>query len=202
VIEWVRKLRLRRGHPRPIAFSQFLEGDLPPRDRVELETHVRDCLECRRLLRSLSDTIEALGSLGESESSPSGLADSVIAALRASSPSEEVATRRSSGLGAPQLAIVRNAVAPTGTPAVAPRQPRRLRALLRYCLRRPQLRLTVPIAVGVGTVLSFVNQGGMLMAGRIDLGMCAVCGLNFVVPFVALNIVLVTVGRVRLRRRV
>ncbi len=62
------------------------------------------------------------------------------------------------------------------------------RAALRYCLQRAQLRLTLPIALLAGVVLSLINQGGILMDGRIDLAMCAMCAMNFLVPFVALNV--------------
>jgi hypothetical protein len=53
--------------------------------------------------------------------------------------------------------------------------------------------------VVVGVALTF---GIMLLDGQTDVGMCTLYGLNFVLPFVALNILLVAAGRISLRRRV
>jgi hypothetical protein len=52
-----------------------------------------------------------------------------------------------------------------------------------------------------GVVLSFVNMGGMLMHGKIDLGVCLSCAMDFLVPFVALNLGLLLLARVPGRRR-
>ena len=46
----------------------------------------------------------------------------------------------------------------------------------------------MPIALVAGAVLSMVNMGGMLMHGRIDLGVCVSCAIDFLVPFLALNL--------------
>jgi hypothetical protein len=69
------------------------------------------------------------------------------------------------------------------------------RAAIRYCLQRSQLRLTVPTGLLVGAALTLVNQGGMLLHGGIDVGMCAICSLDFLLPFVALNVALVAASR-------
>jgi len=79
-------------------------------------------------------------------------------------------------------------------------------AALRYCFQRAQLRLTLPIALLAGVVLSLINQGGILMDGRIDLRMCAMCAANVLVPFAALNaggliVLLVPGGRRRSAER-
>jgi hypothetical protein len=66
----------------------------------------------------------------------------------------------------------------------------RLLAVVRYRLRRRQLRLTLPIALLAGVALSVINEGAMLFEGQIDLGMCAMCAMNFVVPFIALKVAL------------
>jgi hypothetical protein len=47
--------------------------------------------------------------------------------------------------------------------------------------------------------LSVINQGAMLFQGQIDLGMCAMCAMNFIVPFIALNVALLM--SVRLPKR-
>jgi hypothetical protein len=44
-------------------------------------------------------------------------------------------------------------------------------------------------------------MGGMLMHGRIDLGVCLSCAVDFLVPFVALNLALLMLLRVRRRTR-
>ena len=58
------------------------------------------------------------------------------------------------------------------------------------------------VAVAAGVVLTVVNMGGMLARGRIDVGMCLMCATDFLVPFVAVNLVLLIGLRARwLRRR-
>lgn len=81
------------------------------------------------------------------------------------------------------------------------RQPVGVRAALGYCLQRAQLRRTVPITVVAGLALTVINAGGMLFRGRIDLGMCAMCAADFLVPFLALNLALLMVLGVFHRRR-
>jgi hypothetical protein len=178
--ERLRKFSLARRHPPSQRFSEYLDGDLASRDRRTLEAHIQHCARCRRLLDSLSATIDALGSARSS--APPGLADSVIAGLRAHDQ--------------PALAVVRTAPPSTGNGRLD-----RVRSALAYCCRRPQLRVTVPLALLVGVALSFANQGGMLFDGRIDLGMCVMCGTNFVVPFLAFNIVLLMIVRAPRRTR-
>jgi hypothetical protein len=70
-----------------------------------------------------------------------------------------------------------------------------------YCVRRPQLRLTLPIGLSVGIILSLINKGYMIFNGRVDVEMCAVCALDFVIPFIALNVGLIVATRVTRRRR-
>jgi anti-sigma factor RsiW len=157
----------RSSHPAPVALSRYLDGELPARHRRAVEAHVRECGGCRRLLRSLSRTVRALGSLDAG--APAWQSEAIIAALAAH-------------------------VRPQGRRS-------RWRPSLRYCLGRAQLRFTLPVALLVGVVLSLVNQGGMLLAGELDPGMCAICALNFVVPFIAMNLVLVVATRAVWRRR-
>jgi hypothetical protein len=38
--------------------------------------------------------------------------------------------------------------------------------------------------------LSVINEGANALRGQIDLGMCAMCAMNFVVPFIALKVTL------------
>jgi len=53
----------------------------------------------------------------------------------------------------------------------------------------------VPIALAAGVVLTMVNMGGQLLAGKIDLGMCAICTADFLVPVAAVNLGLVMLLR-------
>jgi anti-sigma factor RsiW len=183
VSAWLGRLRERRRHPDPTTLSRYLDGDLPADERAEVDQHVGGCIPCRRLLRSLSQTIGGLRSLRGHAAS--GRADAIIAAL--SSPTSADAARR--------LAVV------TGNRAVTRSTgPSRSWAAVHYCLQRSRLRFTVPIGLLVGIVLSLVNQGGMLLHGEIDLAMCAVCALDFLVPFVAMNVVLLATTRVLQRR--
>jgi anti-sigma factor RsiW len=175
---WLRGLR--QAHAHPTTLSRYLDDDLAPSEREGLEGHVGACIPCQRFLRSLSQTIGGLRSLGMS--APAALPDTIIAAT-------------TSEVGAARPAVV------GGECGRAPISWRRgVRGALRYCMQRSQLRLTVPIALIVGAALTVVNQGGMLLDGQIDLGMCAICGADFVVPFVAMNLVLLTAARPARRR--
>jgi anti-sigma factor RsiW len=160
-----------------LTLSRHLDGDLPSGEGLAIERHLGECVMCRRLLASLSRTIRALGAMGDERATRR--ADGVIAALRRANTDIHLVNERQ-GHGGPWRPRLRSAIA--------------------YCLQRSQLRFTLPIALLVGTVLSLVNQGGMLLAGEIDVGMCAICALNFLLPFVALNVVRVTAARVASRR--
>jgi len=205
MIALLRRLADRSRHARPETLSQYLDGELTQPQRRALETHLGDCPDCRRLVESLTATVDALGSMRAD--AKAGRADSVIAALRAQSPSNAAlraaAPRRS---GSPMLTVVPDpGPDAVGQTAAAPRA-RSIRrniprALLDYCLRRPQLRLTLPLGLSLGIALSLINKGYMIFSGRVDAEMCAVCALDFVIPFVALNVGLLLATRVAGRRR-
>jgi hypothetical protein len=89
----------------------------------------------------------------------------------------------------PALSVVSSSVEPFS----AARLRARVRGALQFCCRRRQLAVTIPLALLVGLVLSLVNQGGMLFNGQIDVGMCVMCATDFLVPFLALNVLLVAV---------
>jgi anti-sigma factor RsiW len=171
--------------------SAYLEGDLDAEDRRAFEAHVRRCGRCRRLLASLASTLRALGSIAEQ--APKGLADSIIDALRAESPATSLHVR--SRNASPVLTVLPGLSEGAGARVLA-RWPRSALAALRWCLQRPRLRLTLPITFVAGAVLSVVNMGGMLIHGRIDLGVCLSCAVDFLVPFVALNLGLLMLFRV------
>jgi predicted anti-sigma-YlaC factor YlaD len=170
-----------RGHPGTLVLSRYLEDDLQAATYRRIEAHLRDCARCRRVLASLAETVQALGSIRET--APAALADSIVAAVQAepapdprSSTNWDWSGRRAqaAGLRGPSSGRVQ-----TG-----------LRAGLQYCLSRSRLRLTLPITIVAGVALSMANMGGMLIHGKIDLSVCLMCATNFLVPFAALNLAL------------
>lgn len=200
MIERLRTVSPWRRHPRSVTLSRYLEDDLDARQHRAVETHVQGCLRCRRELASLANTVRALGSLEADP--PAGLADSIIAALRAGDAQERAPDRRGAdGSALPALTVVPGSGPSPAGNQILTRWPEEARAALRWCLRRPQLRLTVPISIVAGVVLSLVNMGGMLMDGKIDLGVCLSCAADFLVPFLALNLALLMLlrlpGRIR-----
>jgi anti-sigma factor RsiW len=171
--------------------SQYLEGELDSEDRRALEAHVRGCADCRAVLDSLSETIRALGSMPREPAA--SVADSIITALRADSSTHgEERGAFVADPDVPALTLVPQPASPSGR---ALSRWRSVRAVVRYCSRGRQLRFTVPVAVAAGVALSLINQAGMLFDGRIDVGMCAMCAANFVVPFVAINAALLILLR-------
>jgi anti-sigma factor RsiW len=200
VIERLPTLWPLRRHPRSAVLSRYLDGDLDAEDRHALDAHIRDCPRCRRELGLLAVTLEGLGSL--EPDSPPRLADSIIAALRAEAAPEIATLKRTpDAAGTRVLTVIPGSGPLPGGDPIAIRWPREARAALRWCLQRPQLRLTLPISVVAGVVLSMVNMGGMLMHGRIDLGVCMSCAIDVLVPFIALNLGLLMLLRLPGRRR-
>jgi predicted anti-sigma-YlaC factor YlaD len=177
----IRNLILGQRHPSPLALSKYLEGDLDLTTRDRIETHFRSCARCRRVLASLTATVQALGSI--SETAPAMLADSIVAALHAERDSDHATGSRGEGSGRGALTVLR------GSPGDG-RVASGLRAALHSCISPSRLRLTLPITIAAGVVLSVVNMGGMLIHGRIDLAVCLMCAADFLVPFAALNLIL------------
>lgn len=64
----------------PPRASDYLDGDLPPRDAGRVERHVRDCPECRELLHSLQTIVSMLGTLRAEGEEPAAAA--VFAAVK------------------------------------------------------------------------------------------------------------------------
>jgi anti-sigma factor RsiW len=194
------RVLLRRRHPAARVFSEYFDGDLNARAHRALEAHVRECAHCRATLASLTATVRTLGSL--ETDSPPGLADSIIAALRTEPPPESAGGRRPVATAAlPALSLVPDPGRATRGDRTLERWPQAARAALRWCLRLRQLRLTVPIALVTGVLLSLVNMGGMLMHGKIDLGVCVSCAIDFLLPFLAINLgLLMLLWAPRLRR--
>lgn len=202
----LRRLTRRSPHVDAETVSRYLDDELGESERLGLDEHASGCGECSELVRSMRSTLRALRSMPSS--TRSGLGDSVIAVLREGGPESAFAPRaRASRAPSGVLSVVPDIASDAVTEAGArgdAHAPLLLmpRALLRYCLRRPQLRLTLPLGLLVGVALSLINKGYMIFEGRVDAEMCAVCALNFVIPFVALNIGLLVATRVTGRKRV
>ena len=190
MIESARNLPLPGLHPRSRLLSEYIDHDLQPRRQKRIERHLRRCSRCRELVDSLTRTVHALGSM-QTTTRP-GLAQSVIAALRTDGPTPRSPSGRSARGGrSARLLLIQ------GSGESAPARRRRALARLSYAGR---LRLTLPIALLVGAAITLLNQSQMIFAGRIDLEMCAVCALNFVIPFLALNVgLLLAMGATRRR---
>jgi anti-sigma factor RsiW len=195
VIERLRTLSLPRRHPRALLLSRYLEGDLDSPARRALESHLCDCNRCRRELASLAQMVQSLGSLDPDV--PDHLADSIIAALRA----EAEISRRAPEASLPVLSVVPDSGQTSAGHRILSRWAHEAASAVRWCLQRPQLRLTLPITVVAGVVLSMVNMGGLLMHGKIDLGVCVSCAIDFLVPFLALNLGLLMLLRLPRRTR-
>ena len=74
-------LRFRFDHrwaPRKV--SPYLDGELSRSERERLEHHVKDCPECRELLRELDALIDALGALRAEQTAP--VADAMLSLVR------------------------------------------------------------------------------------------------------------------------
>ena len=63
-----------------------------------------------------------------------------------------------------------------------------VRAALRTCGKRSNLRRTLTIALVVGCILSVINEGDLILHGKTSGSTAVKIGLNFVVPFVVSNL--------------
>jgi anti-sigma factor RsiW len=61
--------------------TDYLEGELPERDRRRFEQHIRRCDGCTTYLQQMRETIELLGGLSE-ESIDSRARDKMLSAFR------------------------------------------------------------------------------------------------------------------------
>ena len=62
--------------------SGYLEDELRFSLRRRVARHLRGCIECRALLRSLAWTIEQLRGVGRSEAAPGSVAETVLERIR------------------------------------------------------------------------------------------------------------------------
>ncbi len=63
-----------------------------------------------------------------------------------------------------------------------------MRAALRICLQPQHLRRTLTIAVVVGTVLTAINHGDVIVRGAASSTTVVKAMLNYVVPFIVSNL--------------
>ncbi|MGI8804629.1 MAG: nitrate/nitrite transporter NrtS [Thermoleophilaceae bacterium] len=70
-----------------------------------------------------------------------------------------------------------------------------MRSALRFCARREHLRRTVVIAALVGTLLTAINLGDVIVDGRTTSGTLVKAVLNYLVPFVVSNLGLLSARR-------
>jgi hypothetical protein len=64
----------------------------------------------------------------------------------------------------------------------------RIRRDIEYCLAPVRLRRTVAIAFAVGTILTLLNQGDVIVGGFATGATAVKAGLNYLVPFVVSNL--------------
>ncbi|HVA85365.1 MAG TPA: nitrate/nitrite transporter NrtS [Candidatus Saccharimonadales bacterium] len=85
------------------------------------------------------------------------------------------------------------------TPAVedgeaGPHRPRgdstvaRMRRAIEYCLVPARLQRTTVIAIIVGTILTLLNEGDVILGGNATSATAVKAGLNYLVPFVVSNL--------------
>jgi hypothetical protein len=63
-----------------------------------------------------------------------------------------------------------------------------LRTALAVCRSRSNFIRTAAIAAVVGSVITLVNQGDVLVAGDATTGTAVKIGINFLIPFVSSNL--------------
>jgi hypothetical protein len=71
----------------------------------------------------------------------------------------------------------------------------RVRDALRICLEPGHLRRTLTIAIVVGTILTAINLGDVILQGEATSATLAKAALNYVVPFVVSNLGLLAGAR-------
>lgn len=74
------------------------------------------------------------------------------------------------------------------SPEVAAAPLASVREAVRYCARPAHLRRTAMIAVVVGTVLTHVNEGDLLLSGAATAAMAVKVAANYLTPFLVSNL--------------
>jgi hypothetical protein len=76
-----------------------------------------------------------------------------------------------------------------------------LREAVRICLQPEHLRRTVRIALVVGTILTAINQGDVILDGDATAATGVKTALNYCVPFIVSNLGLLAGKRAERARR-
>ncbi len=149
--------------------SAYRDDDLPDDEHRRVRTHLRGCRPCRETLDEMAMFASRLRT--SSTPPPAGLAERVIAHLDAESP-------------AIQLRVVDEDT------SRAPRHPSRPVATVaaQWSVTRGHLRTTLPLAILVGIAITLLKDLGPLLADGLTTQNCVVCGLNFVLSFVLMNV--------------
>lgn len=143
----------------------YRDGALPGSESRRVQGHLARCEECRTSLAEL--TVLAGRLRASSAPVPDGLAERVIAHLDAQS-------------SAARLSVVASAAE-----AVAPR---RAGAAAVWGVARAHLTRTLPLALVIGLLVTLLKDLGALLADGFTFETCVVCGANFVLAFVVLNL--------------
>lgn len=141
----------------------YRDGALGDGEARRVRDHLAGCEVCRGSLAQLTAIAARLRAA--SAPVPDGLADRVIAYLDARS------------------AAVRLSVVCSAAEGVRPG-----RAAVAWQVTRGRLRHTLPLAFVVGLLITLLKDLGVLLADGLTFQTCVICGTNFVVAFVVLNL--------------
>ena len=75
-----------------------------------------------------------------------------------------------------------------------------MRDAFRLCLEPEHLRRTLTIAIVVGTILTVINHGDVILRGEATSTTVAKAALNYVVPFIVSNLGVLAGTRAERRR--
>lgn len=141
----------------------YRDAALPDDEARRVHDHLARCVECRGSLVEL--TAMATQLRASTAPAPDGLAERVIAYLDAESTAARLSVVSSeSDIG------------------------RASRDAPVWQVTRRHLRRTLPLAFVIGLLIALLKDLGALLADGLTLETCTVCGANFVVAFVVLNL--------------
>ena len=141
----------------------YRDDALPDGEARVVHDHLARCAECRGSLAEL--TAMATHLRASTAPAPEGLAERVIAYLDAES-------------AAARLSVI-SADSDHRRPG---------RAALAWQVTRQHLWRTLPLAFVIGLLITLLKDLGALLAEGLTLETCTICGANFVVAFVVLNL--------------
>lgn len=140
----------------------YRDASLPDGEARRVHDHLARCVECRGSLAEL--TAMATHLRASDAPVPEGLAERVIAHLDAESAAARLRVISSEADDDPS------------------------RAALAWRVTCRHLRRTLPLAFVIGLLITLLKDVGALLAEGLTLETCTICGANFVVAFVVLNL--------------